>query len=297
MGHASIQESEGLSVPDSAMANMTIPGLNVYNYNPETHQVVEPFTLMPGNPMSNIDPIILSSEIQFSRHGNRQTAYFGMYPYSYSGITHPACPIPANSTLISVVREIKVMFPNIEFNSVLVSKFSHGGEFLPYHQDNEQMISETSQIITVTLGESRTIKFMALCNSETEISLTPTHGQVYLMSKTSQKFFKHSVPKSYGNKTRVSLTFRLICPPGEQSEIISSSSSCFLTPSENISQFVTMNPLPQTPARKSTPASDKAGTKPITIYISSSMFRQLDAAKLSSSEQTAKVFYYPGREC
>lgn len=304
-GDMSALQVEQLSIPDNIAANVTIPGLNVFSYNPDTHEAVEPFTLIPGSPFSHIDLRALDSEIEFTRIGNRHAAYFGLHPYAYGGTVHPACHLIPGSTLLAVTQELKRIIPGIEFNSVLATKFNYGSEYLPYHQDNETMIADQSQIATITFGECRSIKFRALSDSGTEISVCPTNGQVYTMTKLSQSFFQHSVPKTYGKGTRISLTFRLIVPDEiirEQTDEESftnpvTETVVTMAPVTDPPNFGTTNnpPTPSHDLQKSavTPPTNKAPST--TLYISSSMFKHLDSNKLSTQFQTAHVFSYPGQ--
>ena len=179
-----------------------------------------------------------------------------------------------------------------------------------YHSDKEDMICEDSSITTISLGESRVIKFRPISDQKSELLINLSHGQVFTMSKKSQKFFEHSVPKDYSRQPRISITLRLINPQ----DFIETQDICDVLLGLGVSQSETSQSKPQTPEIRSSssilcsPAinptisvphsnSDLTLTphdKSVTLYISSSMFRHLEAKRLSSTTQDCYVFYYPG---
>ena len=65
-------------------------------------------------------------------------------------------------------------------------KYCDGTDSLGFHCDNELEIVEQSDIVTVSLGETRTAKFRALSgsgNSCPEQSLALEHGHCFVMSR------------------------------------------------------------------------------------------------------------------
>ena len=170
-----------------------------------------------------------------------------------------------------------------------------------YHSDKEDMICEDSSITTISLGESRVIKFRPISDQKSELLINLSHGQVFTMSKKSQKFFEHSVPKDYSRQPRISITLRLINPQ----DFIETQDICDVLLGLGVSQSETSQSKPQTPEIRSSssilcsPAinptisvphsnSDLTLTphdKSVTLYISSSMFRHLEAKRLSSTTQ------------
>ena len=59
------------------------------------------------------------------------------------------------------------------------------------HSDNEKCIEASSQIITVSFGANRTIKFRSTVGHPTEVEHVIPNGSVYLMSAESQSIWKH----------------------------------------------------------------------------------------------------------
>ena len=64
------------------------------------------------------------------------------------------------------------MLPDFEYNIILISKYCDGTDSLGFHCDNELEIVEQSDIVTVSLGETRTAKFRALSGSGNSCSET-----------------------------------------------------------------------------------------------------------------------------
>ena len=59
-----------------------------------------------------------------------------------------------------------------------------------------------------------TVNFQKKVGGDTE-SVSVKHGEVYVMSAESQNDYRHGIPRDFGKKLRVSLTFRNINPPSE----------------------------------------------------------------------------------
>ena len=77
------------------------------------------------------------------------------------------------------------------------------------HSDNEKCIESNSEIITLSFGAPRTIKFRSTVGHPTEVQHVIGHGSVYLMSAESQSMWKHGFSKEPEvTDGRISLTFR-----------------------------------------------------------------------------------------
>ena len=249
---------------------------------------VIPFTLIPGQSFSQFKFDLLEKETNFTRiHGNRSTCLYSPYPYKYGGTIHPPSPVPAaDSYIATILNHLNTNFPEFKYNSVLLTKYHDGRDFLGFHSDNEREIVSGSHIVTITLGQTRSIVFKALDHSSMScdeiVTLNPEHGDVFVMNTASQSNFEHSVPADTSTCPRISITCRLLQAPVEQ--ILPLQSPC-LQLSEQVS------PIPHEVSQSGPSSVPK---KPVTVYISSSMFRSIDEAKMSSKHQDAKVLFYPG---
>ena len=226
-------------------------------------------TSLPDQPFSKFDINKLEKEIIYNQNlKNRSTCYYGDYSYSYGSVTHVACTLPQpGSYLYDILNHVHHILPNFIYNSVLVTKYCDGSNFLNYHSDNEIEIAPDSNILTISLGATRICKFRKLpvSSSNPEHSLFVRHGDAVLMSRQSQDLFQHSIIADDCQSPRVSITLRLIKP----------------SMADNRSNPVMIDATPEPDV-------------PCTIYIGDSMFRHLDFKKLSSSSQNAIVFNYPG---
>ena len=237
---------------------------------------------------------------------NRSVAHYGDCAYTYSGGDHPAKPIFENNYLHSVViPSIKKQFPGLQFNSVMVTRYSDGGQYIPFHSDNESCITPESAIMTISLGDTRNLVFRSKVGQKMDVSIPLTHGDALLMSRFSQDFFEHSIPKDFTRKLRVSITLRQI---SEATPLLNNSQSSISEPTHPLTYSALVSfGLEQSPEQhsvQSTPENhvnltsesshSNCERKSTTVYISSSMFSHLDAKRLCSKSQDAYVFSYRG---
>ena len=277
----------------------------------------QPFLLMPGHPFNNFDVNILDREIDYSHElSNRKVKFYGDVPYIYSDIVHDPCQIPEDSYILKIIEQVKTLFPQYRFNSCLVNRYDNGNSHIPLHSDDEYSIKPDSCILTISLGETRSINFQPKNNLlGSEISINLQHGDVYTMSTASQGLFRHCVPKDNSKFMRISLTFRdLICPnnPTLNSSLDSVGNFLFdlsiITPGTP-TKMTSFNELPESSQLPTAPTdSPNIICQPIatdipsqttenivdTIFISSSMFSDLDEVKLSSNHHKAAVFFFRG---
>lgn len=255
----------------------------------------------------------LAKSTDFTNHfDNRSVAFYGEYPYSYSNITHEPQPFTNNKYLAKLLSYVEIVYPCAKFNSAMVHSYCSGDDHIPMHSDSEGDIVDGSSIITISLGDTRDMKFKEKDSSFTS-SVSLQNGDSLIMTKSSQKYFAHGIPPQESKSLRMSITLRLLNPPKvnrfqEPKETITSFSS------EPVSECVSPpGPKPQNTSSQNVynsmgqenPNSRKfnahklksydESTRPVrTIYISSSMFRFLDPYRMSSSQQKAQVFFYPG---
>ena len=142
---------------------------------------------------------------------NRSAAYYGEHPYTYSGITHDPRSISDNAYLFSITSYIKVLLPNFKFNSAMVHRYIDSNSSMPYHSDDEPVISEVSLIVSISLGETRSKHFKNNQNGETT-SINLEHGDVLTMTKSSQELFSHTIPEESCKGMRISVTLCCINP-------------------------------------------------------------------------------------
>ena len=241
-----------------------------------------PYQLIPGKPFSDFTASELVKDMDFTRINGREVKLFGDCTYSYGTSRHQPCPIPQDSYLSKIFQRVKTLYPTQSFNSVLVTKFEDGNSSLRFHSDNEAEIVESSHILTVSLGAGRTVSFQQITGNSTK-RLQVGHGDVYVMSASSQSVYRHGVPKDFCKKMRVSLTFRHLKSSSDQSMEMTDSQKSIANFLDNLGA----SPEPCTHQESIEHDID-------TLYISSSMFRHLKETELRSSEHRSKVLFYPG---
>ncbi|KAL5264234.1 hypothetical protein ACHWQZ_G005353 [Mnemiopsis leidyi] len=253
----------------------------------------EPFDLnsciqiSEGAPFSSFSVETIVNETMFTHtFRNRKAAYYGDYPYSYNGGSHKACDVSNGSHLSKLLSYVSVVYPSLNYNSVMVQLYDTGIDYMPAHSDNESCIAIGSDIVTISLGASRTLVLRDAENGDYIGQCTLDHGNVYVMSQETQNLVTHEIaqdPECF--QKRISITLRLISPPTPSDTIISRP-DLLTNPKNQQRAPVTSEP---TPAHVKTPVSQKSA-----LFISSSMFRFLDCQKLSSQALKANKFFYPG---
>ena len=239
-------------------------------YNEHTQGVFSMFSLTQ-----------LDQHTKYSHNfGNRSVAYYGNNPYSYTGGSHSPRSITENPYLQTILEAVDEHYPNFTYNSAMITRYSNGAEWIPLHSDDEECIAPKSVIMTVSLGETRLLQFKSKSKSAVVTELSLSHGDAVTMTQLSQSYFQHTVPVDPNSKNpRISITLRNIM------ELPTMNSDRHSEPAP----IIGVDPLPN---MERTPCNSTA--RPITVYISSSMFSNLKADKLSSKSQDAFVFYYPG---
>ena len=251
------------------------------------NQIIWPYYQHDLEIFAMFDVTMLGKETAFSHtFSNRSVAYYGSQTYSYNGGSHPPQPFSSNQYLNEILTAVTKSYPEFRFNSAMVTHYANGEDWIPLHSDDEACIVPNSSIMTISLGETRTIMFQSKDKPtpiETEVSLA--HGDVLLMSQQSQSIFQHTIPKDTACvRPRISITLRMINQ--NLSDVHPPLHSPISLPVEHPRKLNNVN-------KQTGTFSQKTG-KSKTLYISSSMFKSLDEKRLSSRSQEAVVFAYPG---
>ena len=265
---------------------------NVSNINSQTYVpplILLPFISLPNQPFSLFKLDALEQDTNFdTRLHNRHLCYYGSSIYSYNGIRHKPKPIPASGNyLCHILEHIKSVLPDFQFNSVLLTKYNNGLDNLGFHSDNEPEIMPNSDIVTISLGQTRIAKFRCLSvgNDYPEQELVLNHGNVMIMSRNSQNFFQHSIAADESENPRISITLRML-----------TDSSGFQPRSDPI--ILPSSPIESAMVEQTSIIINQSevqnSSENFTLYIGDSLLKNLDNTKMSSSSQKAHVFSYPG---
>ena len=152
--------------------------------------------------------------------GCRDTMYFGEYGYKYNGGSHDAKEMPA--PVLNLLNSIKshCSDPNSTLNSCLITRYKTGADHIPPHRDDEPVFNPSSEILTVSIGAHREMKFTDNTGKHCQ-SLSLENGSVLVSSRLAQDFWMHGIEKTDEPcEERISLTFRHIAPHFLNSTVI-----------------------------------------------------------------------------
>ena len=96
-----------------------------------------------------------------------------------------------------------------KLNQILVNKYSGPDALLPKHSDNEYNTNPESEIFTVSIGDTATVKFTSK-NSTENCELSVDDRSLYSTKRSSQNYHKHHIDANPNNSVRYSITFRSI---------------------------------------------------------------------------------------
>jgi alkylated DNA repair dioxygenase AlkB len=130
--------------------------------------------------------------------------------YRYSGVRFEPRPWP---------EALRPVLPRLEqalgqgFNSVLANLYRDGRDAMGWHSDAEPELGARPVIASISLGAARRFAFRHRQQPERRLSLELPHGSLLVMAGDTQRFYRHSLPrtaKPVGE--RINLTFRRILP-------------------------------------------------------------------------------------
>ena len=140
-------------------------------------------------------------------------------PYGYTGSKSlqefSQIPPELNSIIEKLTADLSLEHRP---NSVLINyyppfdRLDRNESHLPKHSDDESTILADSKIITISIGATRKVLFEAKHDDgEKPVVLEPQSNSVYVMSRSSQNWFYHSILRPEENESveeRFSITFR-----------------------------------------------------------------------------------------
>jgi len=139
----------------------------------------------------------------------RKVAWYGdqLFEYTYSNSTKKALPWSHDLLQLKKVVETRT---NELYNSCLLNLYHNGNEGMSWHSDDEAMLVENGSIASLSLGVDRRFAFKHK-ESKEKVVLILENGSLLEMKGTTQKFWRHALPKSSKvTAARINLTFRKI---------------------------------------------------------------------------------------
>lgn len=135
----------------------------------------------------------------------RLVRWYGPVAYRYSGLTLPACPLPALLESIRQQVELQVGCP---FNSVLCNLYRDGQDYVSWHSDNESIFGGDPVVASLSFGAPRLFKLRLKKDHKQQQCYTLTDRSLLVMGKGVQIEWEHTVPKTNFPGKRINLTFR-----------------------------------------------------------------------------------------
>ena len=140
----------------------------------------------------------------------RKTAWYGDQDksYTFSGIRFDS--EPWTPSLLEVKQRIEAI-AEVQFNSVLLNLYRHGGDGISWHTDAEPELGDNPVIGSVSFGGTRRFMFRHRQDRDLKAEVELTHGSFLLMAGETQHFWQHQIPKTARKvEPRINLTFRVI---------------------------------------------------------------------------------------
>jgi alkylated DNA repair dioxygenase AlkB len=131
--------------------------------------------------------------------------------YTYSGIHHE--PDPWIDELVEL-RDLSSSHTETRFNSVLCNLYRDGSDGVDWHADDEPEFGPMPVIASWSLGATRRFDLRRVDDHSIKVELELHHGDLVIMSGTTQELWRHRVPKTKKPVgERINLTFRLVTKP------------------------------------------------------------------------------------
>jgi len=132
------------------------------------------------------------------------------FDYTYSGIHHE--PDPWIDELIEL-RDLSSSHSGTTFNSVLCNLYRDGTDGVDWHADDEPEFGSMPVIASLSLGATRRFDLRRVDDHSIKLELDLHHGDLVIMSGTTQTLWRHRVPKTKKPVgERINLTFRNVIP-------------------------------------------------------------------------------------
>lgn len=149
----------------------------------------------------------------------RLTAWFGHFPYRYSGVIQE--PNPWNP-IMSMLKDRVEQLTERQFNSCLANYYRNDKDSIGWHSDDEPVLGKFPVIASLSFGDVRVFEMRKRPQPPDErddyrfsqiVKVPLPHGSLLVMEGAAQEDWQHRVPKEYHDREpRINLTFRTIFP-------------------------------------------------------------------------------------
>lgn len=144
----------------------------------------------------------------------RWHAVYGSREYKFSGVAHPALPIPPpqDGKLHYFQRLIDWVSNHSGHNgydSLLVNWYADSTHYMGTHTDDESSLVKNAPIYSFSFGAARDFIIHDRKNLKLQHTLNLPNNSLLIMREAMQRYYKHSVPKSkILSGRRINITLR-----------------------------------------------------------------------------------------
>ncbi|APR75394.1 Alkylated DNA repair protein AlkB [Minicystis rosea] len=146
----------------------------------------------------------------------RRTAWYGdpEAVYVYSGLRNE--PLPWTPLLVEL-RDDVMKAAGAPLNSVLLNLYRDGRDSMGWHADDEPELGENPVVASLSLGAPRRFVLRHAKKKGKSMTFVLGDGALLVMAGSTQRHYRHAVPKEEQAGERINLTFRrVIAAPKER---------------------------------------------------------------------------------
>jgi alkylated DNA repair dioxygenase AlkB len=139
----------------------------------------------------------------------RKVAWFAEDGISYTYSNSTKTGLKFTKELLSLKKTVEEITGE-DYNACLLNLYHSGEEGMGWHSDDEKSIVSESSIASLSFGIERKFILRHKASNQT-VSLILENGSLLEMKGLTQKFWKHSLPKTKkvtSTSARINLTFR-----------------------------------------------------------------------------------------
>ncbi|MBL6719975.1 MAG: alpha-ketoglutarate-dependent dioxygenase AlkB [Planctomycetes bacterium] len=163
--------------------------------------------LLTGVPWGDHSMRILGREVPMPR----RIAWFGEHAIGYSGLVHPARPLPEALRALAERLEEATGQP---YNGVLLNLYRDGDDAMGWHSDDDFDAGPHRGIASVSLGATRRFRVRARRGGGPSVGVDLEHGSLLWMPPGFQELHQHAVPRTRrAVGPRINLTYRWMAAP------------------------------------------------------------------------------------
>ena len=145
-------------------------------------------------------------------HIPRLQAWYGNEGIQYNYSNNLLKTQPWSESLLAIKHDVQQRTA-CEFNSVLLTFYRNGNDYVNWHADDEDELGSDPVIASLSLGATRAFQYRHRPNGLTG-NVHLRNGDLLLMQSAFQANWEHRVPSEPTiNASRINLTFRKVIPP------------------------------------------------------------------------------------